>query len=205
MVYISSKTCSFCCWQLSSISFQVQDGNPKLLIVDSVQTHLNPESIRLLRQKSVVIAIIPTGCTMYLQVLDTSIFSVFKKHYNDAAEEYLDLHAPRSKIKLTASQSRILCTRLTITAWRRTISKVDFKEEFKRIGYTWEDDSPVSPRTLPGYTFDPKTVDFSSTQSSTNDDEQRRIATQAHLADNELKMISSQSNRQTTIDHFWKK
>jgi hypothetical protein len=133
------------------------------------------------------------------------IINKCRYNYNDAAEEYLDLHAPRSNIKLTASQPRILCTRLTITARRRTISKVDFKEEFKRIGYTWEDDSPVSPRTLPGYTFDPTTLHCSSTHSNTNDDEQRRIATQAHLANDELEMISSRSNRQTTIDHFWKK
>ena len=108
---------------------------------------------------------------MYLQVLDISIFSVFKKHYNDAAEEYLDLNAPRSKIELTKSQSRILCTRLTITAWRRTITKVNFKEEFKRIGCIWKDESPVSPRTVSEYKFDSTTVDFSSSKPSTNDDE----------------------------------
>ncbi len=106
-----------------------------MLIIDSVGSHLNPETIRRLRQKSVVVAVIPTGCTMYLQSLDISIFSIFKNHYTDAAEEYLEQNGPRNKIKLSASQSRILCTRLTRTAWKRTITTINFKEEFKHIGY----------------------------------------------------------------------
>ncbi|CAM4989709.1 unnamed protein product [Rotaria socialis] len=83
-----------------------------MLIVDSANSHLNPETIRHLRKKSVVVAVIPTGCTMYLQALDISIFSTFKNHYTDAAEEYIEQNGPRNKIKLTALQSRILCTRL---------------------------------------------------------------------------------------------
>ncbi|CAF4164128.1 unnamed protein product, partial [Rotaria magnacalcarata] len=37
-----------------------------------------------------------------------------------------------------------------MVAWRRTVKSVNFKEEFKNIGYIWTDNSPVSPRTLPG-------------------------------------------------------
>ncbi|CAF1455168.1 unnamed protein product [Rotaria sp. Silwood1] len=75
--------------------------------------HLNADVICDLRKKRVVVAIIPKGCTMYLQVLDVSVFSVFKNHYDAVVEEYIDHNGPRSKIKLTASQSRILCTRFT--------------------------------------------------------------------------------------------
>jgi hypothetical protein len=178
-----------------------------MLIVDSATSHLKPETIRLLRQKSVVVAVIPTGCTMYLQSLDVSVFSTFKNHYTDAAEEYLEKNGPRSKIKLSASQSRILCTRLTITAWKRTITNVNFKQEFKNIGYIWMDNSPVSPRTLPGYTFDPHTIDYPLLQVDEEDEEEeeKRIETQAKLAQDQNKRISNQTNKQKTLAHFWKK
>jgi hypothetical protein len=155
--------------------FQVQDGHPKMLIVDSADSHLNPETIRLLRQESVVVAVIPTGCTMYLQSLDISVFSTFKNHYTDAAEEYIEKNGLRSKIKLYASQSRILCTRLTMTAWKRTIATINFKEEFKNIGYIWMDNSLVSPRTLPGYTFDPSTIDYPLLQIDDEHDDELKI------------------------------
>jgi hypothetical protein len=178
-----------------------------MLIVDSAGCHLNPEIIRLLRKKSVVVAVIPTGCTMCLQSLDISIFSTFKNHYTDAAEEYLEQNGPRSKIKLSASQSRILCTRLTMTAWKRTIATVNFKQEFKHIGYIWTDNSPVSPRTLPGYTFDPSTINLPLSKIDEENDEEneRRIETQAKLAENQSKRLSNQKNQQKTLAYFWKK
>jgi hypothetical protein len=178
-----------------------------MLIIDSVGSHLNPETIRRLRQKSVVVAVIPTGCTMYLQSLDISIFSIFKNHYTDAAEEYLEQNGPRNKIKLSASQSRILCTRLTMTAWKRTITTINFKEEFKHIGYIWNDNSPISPRTLPGYTFDPSTINLPSSQIDKEDNEEseRRIETQAKLAEEQSTRLSNKKNQQKTLDYFWKK
>ena len=83
------------------------------MIADSANSHLNADVIRDLRKKRVVLAIIPKDCTMYVQILDVSVFSVFKNHYDDVVEEYIDQNGPRSKIKLTASQSRILYTRFT--------------------------------------------------------------------------------------------
>ncbi|CAF4563586.1 unnamed protein product, partial [Rotaria magnacalcarata] len=77
------------------------------------------------------------GCTQYLQLLDTSVFSVFKNHYQAAADEYIDLYSSRSKIKLAAKQQRILCTRLISTAWVRTQNSIDFERAFFDIGYTW--------------------------------------------------------------------
>ncbi|CAF2728547.1 unnamed protein product [Rotaria sp. Silwood2] len=82
---------------------QIKDSHPKLLIDDSANSHLNPDLILDLRKKRVVVAIVPKGCTMYVQVLDVSIFSVFKNHYDDVVEEYIEKNGPRSKIKLTAS------------------------------------------------------------------------------------------------------
>ncbi|CAF4111235.1 unnamed protein product, partial [Rotaria magnacalcarata] len=127
------------------------------------------------------------------------------KHYTDAAEECIEHNGPRSKIKLTASQSRILCTRLTSTAWQRTIKSVNFYEEFKHIGYTWMSNSPISPRTLPGYTFDPATIDLPLLQiDEDNDNEDRQIEIQAKLAEDNNKGIFTQKNTQTKLSHFWK-
>ena len=124
---------------------KVQDTHPKLFITDSANSHLNTDVIRSLRQKRVVVAIIPKGCTMYVQALDVFVFAVFKKHYDDVAEEYVEQNGPRGKLKLTASQSRILCTRLTWSAWIRTLKSIDFEKSFRDLGYTWIDDSIVSP------------------------------------------------------------
>ncbi|CAM4895504.1 unnamed protein product, partial [Rotaria socialis] len=134
---------------------EMKDGNPKLLITDSCNSHLNPQVKQSLRQKSVVIAIIPKGCTQYLELLDTLVFSNFKIHYFNAAEEFIEKNGPRNKLKLNAAQSRIICTRLTWEAWRRTLNSIDLKKGFTEIGYTWTDCSIVSPRTLPGYIYDP--------------------------------------------------
>ena len=76
---------------------KVKDGHPKLLIIDSANSHLNPNSARNLRQKSVVLAVIPKGCTMYLQALDVDIFSTFKHHYSEGADEFLEKNGPRNK------------------------------------------------------------------------------------------------------------
>ncbi|CAF3267855.1 unnamed protein product [Rotaria sp. Silwood2] len=146
---------------------KVYDGHPKLFIVDSANSHLKPEIIQKLRKKNVVVSIIPKGCTQYLQLLDTAVFSVFKNHYQAAADEYIDCYRSRSKIKLTAKQQRIICTRLISTAWIRTQKSIDFERAFLDIGYTWVDESPVSIRTLKGFIFDPSTV----TSSTFNDDE----------------------------------
>ena len=179
-----------------------------MLIVDSAGSHINPEAVRHLRKKSVVVAVIPTGCTMYLQSLDISIFSTFKNHYTDAAEEYIEQRGARQKIKLTASQSRILCTQLTMMAWERTKARINFKQEFENIGYIWSDNKPVSPRTLPNYTFDPATVDFplfNIQESDEDDDEQQQIEIQAKLAEDQAKESSNQSKKQLKLTDFWKK
>jgi hypothetical protein len=100
--------------------------------------------IRLLRQKRVVVAIIPKGCTMYVQTLDVFIFSVFRRHYDDVADEFIEKNGPRGQFKLTASESRILCTRLTWFAWLRTLKSIDFEKFFQDLGDIWVDDSVVS-------------------------------------------------------------
>ncbi len=43
--------------------------------------------------------------------MDVSVFSVYKAYYHYAAEEWIEFNSPRSIIKLTDSQQRILRTR----------------------------------------------------------------------------------------------
>lgn len=185
--------------------FQIKDDKPKLFITDSANSHLNSDTIRRLRKCSVVVAIIPKGTTMYLQVLDVTVFSVFKKHYYDVAEEWLDANGPRSKVKLTCSQSRILCTRLTKSAWCRTLKSIDFETAFDEIGYTWRDDSPVHPRTLAGFCFDPSSMNLASDSSFDNADEEK-IERDAEAANKEDSALVNWKNRgkQTKLGEYWK-
>ncbi|CAF0888418.1 unnamed protein product [Adineta steineri] len=70
--------------------------------------------------KMIVVSVIPKGCTQYLQVLDTSVFSVFKNHYQAAIDEYIDRYGSCRKVKLSAREQQIICARLTCAARLRT-------------------------------------------------------------------------------------
>ncbi|CAF3969647.1 unnamed protein product [Rotaria sp. Silwood1] len=182
----------------------VKDGNPKLLITDSCHSHLNPQTKQSLRQKSVVIAVIPKGCTQYLQILDTLVFSTFKSHYFDAAQEFIEKNGPRSQLKLNAAQSRIMCTRFTWEAWKRTLKSIDIKKGFTEIGYIWTNNAIVSPRTLPGYVYDPN-QEYQS-QSHGDDDIENRIANDANLANQEhTQMMVKNGGKQLKLIDLWKK
>ena len=178
----------------------MNDNHPKLLIVDSAGSHLNPDLINDLRTKRVVVPVVPKGCTMYVQVLDVSVFAVFKNHYDDVVEEFIDKSGSRSKIKLSASQSRILCTRFTWCAWLRTLKSVDIAKAFHDIGYTWTDDSPVSLRSLPGYTFDPRAVDCLSSMHDDYDKDDRIDIVAKEAAS---KQHSQLTLTQLTIPNMW--
>jgi hypothetical protein len=157
----------------------VKDSYPKLFVTDSCTSHLEPDIINDMKKKRVVVAVVPGGCTMYVQVLDVAIFSIFKNNYENIAEDYIEKHGPRSNIKLTASQSRILCTKFTWSAWELTLSNIDIAKAFRDIGYTWTDDSPVSLRSMPGYTFDPKSNEhLSSIDDEHTDDYIDKLAEQ---------------------------
>ncbi|CAF3620944.1 unnamed protein product [Rotaria sp. Silwood1] len=183
---------------------KVKDGNPKLLITDSCHSHLNPQTKQSLRQKSVVIAVIPKGCTQYLQILDTLVFSTFKSHYFDAAQEFIEKNGPRSQLKLNAAQSRIMCTRFTWEAWKRTLKSIDIKKGFTEIGYIWTNNAIVSPRTLPGYVYDPN-QEYQS-QSHGDDDIENRIANDANLANQEhTQMMVKNGGKQLKLIDLWKK
>jgi hypothetical protein len=142
--------------------------------------------------------------TMYVQVLDVSFFSVFKHHYDDVVEEFIDKSESRSKIKLSASQSRILCTRFTWSAWVRTLKSVDVAKAFHDIGYTWTDNSPVSLRSMPGYTFDPTAADCLSLMDDDYDKDDRIDIVAEEAVLKQQKQHSQLPLTQLTITNMWK-
>lgn len=180
--------------------------------MDSANSHLKPELIQKLRKQNVVVSVIPKGCTQYLQVLDTSVFSVFKNHYQAAADEYIDSYGSRSKIKLSAKQQRILCTHLTCSAWLRTQNSVDFERAFLDIGYTWTDESPVTIRTLPGFIFDPSTVTsfiINLNDNDNNNEETEEFDTRMMIEKDKnsqvLRINNNNRMKQLCLDQFMKK
>ena len=83
----------------------------------AANSHGNTDTIRRLRKNSVLVLVIAKETTMYLKVIDISAFSVFKQHYYKRCGGRMDrCDWPPEHVKLTASQSRILCTRLTKSA-----------------------------------------------------------------------------------------
>ncbi|UJR19730.1 hypothetical protein I4U23_022864 [Adineta vaga] len=125
---------------------RVKDNHQKLFTTDSASSYLETNLINDLKKRRVLVAVVPKGCTMYVQVLDVSVLSIFKNHYDNAVEEYIEKKWSRSFMKLTTSESRILCTNFTWSAWERTLASADITKAFY--------DSPVSLRSMPGYTFD---------------------------------------------------
>ncbi|CAF1446047.1 unnamed protein product [Rotaria sordida] len=68
--------------------------------------------------------------------------------------------------------------------------------------------STLAMKTLPNYTFDPATVDsplLHIDESEDNDEEQQQIEIQAKLAEDQVKKLSQQTNKQLKLTHFWKK
>jgi hypothetical protein len=151
------------------------------------------------------VAIVPKGCTQYLQILDTHVFSTFKQHYFNAAEEFIDKNGSRSRLKLSASQSRIICTHLTWEAWKRTLMSIDLKKGFMEMGYIWSDLSIVTPRTLPGYVYDPNEVAEIQINHE-NDDMENLIEKEAASANEQHTQMPFKTRaKQLTLSEAWKK
>lgn len=141
--------------------------------------------------------------------MDTEIFSMFKHHYQCAADEYLDQQELGCQFKLSAKKQRILCTKLVSTAWIRTVQSVDFERAFKDIGYTWTDESPFSPRPLTGYVFDPTTVDdFKSDDSEDHEEIEKDVIVINTKARTTCNIIINNNNndkmKQLSMDNFIK-
>ncbi|CAF3576218.1 unnamed protein product [Rotaria socialis] len=110
-----------------------------------------------------------------------------------------------NKLKLNAAQSRIIYTRLTWEAWRRTLNSIDLEKGFTEIEYTWTDCSIVAPRTLPGYIYDPNKE--SKIQPNDHDDDiQNHTANEANLANQQhTQVMLKNGGKQLKLDELWEK
>lgn len=190
----------FITWWFSGVN----DGEPELFITDSSSTHLNEGTVRLIRQKRVIVAIIPRGCTMYIQALDVYVFSTFKHHHYECAEEWIERNGGRSKIKLAAAQSLIFCTRLVSAAWSRTLKSIDPLKFFLELGYVWKDDCIIRPPSLPGYVFDPTTVDYMSNKDPNVQDDERINEEARRTTEQHQRNLLNNAKLKTLLD-LWRK
>ncbi len=70
---------------------------------------------------------------------------------------------------------------------------------------TWIDDSPVTPRALPNYTYDPNEA-FGKDVDDDDDDKENRIAKDAALANEEdTQLMLKIGGKQLKLFQFWKK
>ena len=141
---------------------------------------------------------------MFIQVLDVSAFPIFKKYHDDVVEEYIDQNGLRSKIKLTVSESRVLCTRFIWSSWVRTLKSVDLTKAFRDIGYIWTDNSPISLRSLPGYVFDPTSIDCLSLMNDDYDKVDRIDTVADEAAEQQRTQVKSPQKKQLTLSNMWK-
>ena len=153
---------------------KTRDGYPKILVTDPCSSHFGQDVKTLLKKNGVVLGMIPGGITQCIQFLDVYIFNVYKTHYCDAAEEWIEVNGPRSTIKLTSSQQRILCTRLASTAWKRTLQSINFSQSFQDLGYTWIGNSLVEIKSLPSYSFNPETLNLENNIQDESDSVEKK-------------------------------
>ena len=185
--------------------FQIKVDKPKVFVTDSANSHLNSYTIRRLRRCSVMVAIILKGTTMHLRVLDVTVLSVFRKHYYDIAEEWLDINGPHPQVKFSCSQSRILPARLTKSAWRLILKSIDFETAFLETDYSWRDDLLIYSRLLTGFCSDPSSTDLALDSSLDNADEEK-VEWDTESAKKENGALVNWKNRgkQTKLNEYWK-
>ena len=102
-----------------------------LLIMDSASSHLTAEVTNSAWGASLPVAIIPAGCTSYLQWVDTHFASKLK-------HAHFKTYMMWNNRVLTASMKRQLLVRLVVHSYTTTLG--DVTEDFRRLGYT----SPAS-------------------------------------------------------------
>ena len=115
-----------------------------LLVMDSASAHLTQEVTTKAWSMSLPVAIVPGGCTSYMQWIDTHFAGKFKHHHFAG-------FGPLRPERLTAQMKRKLLVRLVIASYRKALSNVT--EEFRRLGYT--DPEAAEIRGIPQYKFRP--------------------------------------------------
>ncbi|KAK3923478.1 Tigger transposable element-derived protein 1 [Frankliniella fusca] len=62
--------------------------NPKVLLLDNVESHFSTKTLDLARENGVVVFTFPPHCTHRLQPLDVGVFGPFKTYYDGAIHSY---------------------------------------------------------------------------------------------------------------------
>ena len=64
------------------------DGRPKLVVMDKFKGNLESRVLECLRERGVLVAVIPGGCTSLIQPLDVGWNAPFKRHVEAARNQF---------------------------------------------------------------------------------------------------------------------
>ncbi|CAF2641010.1 unnamed protein product [Rotaria sp. Silwood2] len=102
-----------------------------------------------------------------------------------------------SKLKLSTSQKCILCTRLTASAWARTLKSINFSKALRSLGYTWVDNSIVQTSHIQWYKFDPNSM---TSKEPELDDHDQNSQQQEPIPN----LTNKTQHKQLTLKDMWK-
>ena len=126
------------------------DGKGGLLVMDVATFHCTQSILDLLRESKVIPALIPPGCTSFLQPLDTAINKPFKQWLREAADEYIAEREERFGVfeKWSVSDKRIMTTWIVAAAAKKLYGdrKEMTQQAFVQCGITIRPDGSQDDR-----------------------------------------------------------
>jgi hypothetical protein len=108
-----------------------------LLALDAAAFHKTIKVKKKLKDKNIVPALVPPGCTGILQPLDTAVNKPFKEILQEETEMYIDNWKDQGdSSKWTTSQKRIMVTYVVVAAWERfcTTKQELIQKAFRDVG-----------------------------------------------------------------------
>jgi hypothetical protein len=103
--------------------FPYTNRKEHLLVMDVAGFHKTQEVLQLLRENSVIPALIPPGCTSLLQPLDTAVNRPFKTWLCDAIEEYVARREAEGKVDWSVRDKRIMTTWVVAAACKKLVER----------------------------------------------------------------------------------
>lgn len=106
-----------------------------LLVMDVAAFHKTEAVLTALRERRVITALIPPGCTSLLQPLDTAVNAAFKVWLREATDEYLEKFDPDFTKVWSTSERRVMTTWVVSKAAAKLASRPDLvKKAFVECG-----------------------------------------------------------------------
>eukprot|EP00757_Euglenozoa_sp_SAG-D1_P015471 gene15471-4649_t len=177
-------------------------GSGRLLVMDSASSHLSDASLKAVRDAHATAAVIPGGCTMYAQHLDTHVFSRMKAAYNDCVDEFTAECCAKNKNKVQTfkpSHLRVLVTRWVARACAKVMADMPVNDHYRTLGYTWTDsaDKDIKIRDLDDYRFEDDGSDPTAPKSdSEQKNAKKEVAKDAKNAKADLAAATSSQRPQ---------